>query len=660
MLPTLPSLALLLASLAALRDQEAPPPAPAATSIAPAAASSVTDGYRASAALNAAVRAIAAANPSVATLEVIGKSGRGTDILALTLRGSGSGQRPAMLVVGGLDGAHLASAETAVRVAERLAAKPEALANATVYVIACANPDALDASLAVPTAIRLTSRPVDDDRDGAIDEDGPKDLDGDGVITSMRVKNPKPPYQATLVPDAKVPALMKAPDAAKGELPLYAVFVEGVDADADGRIAEDGPGGVDLNRNFPHRYPEFAPDAGPHQISEPESKALADFVIAKPDILAAIVYGRHDTLVQFPDTRDMDSTGRTPLVYNQADHATYQELAKLYKETTGQSRATTSDPAGSFWLWLANHRGVLTVASSVWGRPDLPKPPEPPPPPPAPPPAPPAPANAEHAPEADAPRGRGPFQPEPQAAQGAPVAPAAPATQAPGQTPPGDAPRGPRGGGRGGRGGRPGGGGGPAGAPASPAPSDAKPADEESAAWLEWIKSVRNGAGFVEWHEVEHPLFGTVEVGGFHPLVRTAPPAADLDVLAEKQAAFVVAVLERFPKIVVEPITVTTIADGVYRIETAVANVGRLPTSTRMGRTTEKVDMVIARVSTPVERVLSGQRVRKIDGLDPGQRETLAWIVQAPKDETVDLTVAWGANASTNVSIRDGKVVPNG
>jgi hypothetical protein len=486
MLPTIHSLALLAASFAVAPDPDDPPqPAAATPSVAPAVPApqtSLTDGYRTSAALNAAVRAIAAANPSIATLEVIGTSGRGADILALTLKGTGAAQRPAMLLVGGVDGAHLASAETAVRVAERLAAKPDALANATVYVIACANPDALDASLAPPSAIRLTSRPVDDDRDGATDEDGPKDLDGDGVITSMRVKNPKPPYQASLVPDAKVPALMKGPDAAKGELPTYAVFVEGIDADGDGRLAEDGPGGVDLNKNFPHRYPEFAPDAGPHQISEPESKALADFVIARPDIVAAIVYGRHDTLVQFPDTRDMDVTGRTPLVYHQADHATYQELGKLYKETTGQSRATTSDPAGSFWLWLANHRGVLTVASSVWGRPDVPKPPETPPAPPAA--AAPA-ASAEPAAEPDAPRGRGPFQPEPQAAQGAP---AAPATQAPGQTPPGDAPRGPRGGGRGGRGGRPGGGG-PAGAPASPASADAKPADEESAAWLEWIRT---------------------------------------------------------------------------------------------------------------------------------------------------------------------------
>ncbi len=77
------------------------------------------------------------------------------------------------------------------------------------------------------------------------------------------------------------------------------------DDDNDGRVDEDGPGGVDLNRNFQHDYPYFEADAGPHMVSETESRALMDFMLAHRNIGAILTYGHSDNLVIPPD-----ATGR--------------------------------------------------------------------------------------------------------------------------------------------------------------------------------------------------------------------------------------------------------------------------------------------------------------------------------------------------------------
>ena len=45
---------------------------------------------------------------------------------------------------------------------------------------------------------------------------------------------------------------MRGPIAQKGEAGGWSVYWEGVDSDGDGFLNEDGVGGVELDRNFPH------------------------------------------------------------------------------------------------------------------------------------------------------------------------------------------------------------------------------------------------------------------------------------------------------------------------------------------------------------------------------------------------------------------------
>ncbi|MBL9118292.1 MAG: hypothetical protein JNL80_00065 [Phycisphaerae bacterium] len=665
----------------------------------------ILDGYRDHAALLTALRSLVGPNAQIVP---IGTSGEGRELLAIRLASGEAAGRPAILITAGLDGLHLAGAEVALRVANELlgadlaARRPDLLTKVTIWIVPCANPDALEATLKGPSAQRGTLRPTDDDRDGTADEDGPRDMDGDGVVVEMRVKNPPAPYIATLVSDSADNRLLKTPEtgvAAKPfEPPTYAVFSEGDDGDGDGRIAEDGRGEVDLNRNFPHRYPEFASDAGPHQLSEPESKALAEFVVAHPEIVAAITFGRHDSLVRVPDGRDNDATGRTPLVHGAGDIDLYQGIGKLYRDTTGQARSGSADHEGAFWLWLANHRGLLSVASTIWGRPDLPKPevpaaptdaaapapqpaaetpPSPPPPADAPPDIlrgwselnvslgmlhdpPEANPNAEPHDEDIHPAG---FQTVPtgQATQGGPAGAQGAPQGAPGAGgPPGGGRQGsfPGGAGGGGRGRRGGGGGGNFQPRGGPAPTQASAtSDAESGEWLAYSDRVRNGVGFIPWHEAVHPLFGVVEIGGFHPLFRLNPPAGELDALAAKQTAFLLELIDRLPSLVVVQPTVTTLGPGLYRIESSVTNAGRLPTMTTTGVMTRARAPVIARLSSDVERIVSGDRVRKLESIAPGARVSLEWIVRAADDETIEFTVGNGEYGITTYRIRQGAVV---
>ncbi len=310
-------------------------------------------------------------------VETIGTSRGGEPIHAITLcRAPADRALPAILLVGGLDGSQLASTAQVLAALEALAADESGLLDRVrVLAIPRANPDAREAALLGGLPRATNARRVDDDRDGASDEDGPRDLDGDGLVTSMRRVAP-PGRTATHVVDAADPRIVRRADRAKGEVATHEVFVEGLDADGDGRIAEDASGGVDLDRNFPHRYPEFASDAGPYPLSEPESLAIAKFVRAHPAIATAIVFGRHDTLAKFPDTKDRDFTGRTPMVYHADDHDLYREFAASWKESTGIEKSESADLAGSLVLWLADHRGIAAVAANGWSRPEAPPLPE--------------------------------------------------------------------------------------------------------------------------------------------------------------------------------------------------------------------------------------------------------------------------------------------
>ncbi len=344
-----------------------------------ATAANADDGYMDHAALQNAVNALASEYEQCG-VDVIGTSRQGRGLFRLTLSSNPNeaDKRPALLIVAGIDGRHLVGTETAVGVASRLLANHgDLLDDVTVYVIPRVNPDGAQSNLVAPNADQRGSmRGVDEDRDGEADEDGPDDLNGDGLITLMRRTDPPLDDNATHMTDPGAPRLLKKADSAEGERAIYSVYTEGLDNDNDGQLNEDGPGAIDLDRNFMHEWPEHALDAGPYQLSEPESRAVAKFVLEHRNIVSAIVYGRHDNLINVPDGKGKDISGRGPKALDPGDVALYKEIAKVFKELTGQERAPKQNSDGSFHSWLYAQRGIPTFATVVWGRPTPSKPPQ--------------------------------------------------------------------------------------------------------------------------------------------------------------------------------------------------------------------------------------------------------------------------------------------
>jgi hypothetical protein len=131
----------------------------------------------------------------------------------------------------------------------------------------------------------------------------------------MRVKDPA----GNWIPDPAEPRLMRRADPNKGEKGIYKIYTEGLDNDGDGEYNEDPPGGVELNRNFPHDFEYFIKATGRWPVSEQESKALVKFLVSKPNIAMVLNFSSENTFLNLQQSgrartpEDRPSRARVPV-----------------------------------------------------------------------------------------------------------------------------------------------------------------------------------------------------------------------------------------------------------------------------------------------------------------------------------------------------------
>jgi len=236
---------------------------------------------------------LAAAYPGLARVSSMGKDFKGYDIWVIEITNQKTGpasEKPAFYADGNIDADEPSSTEvvlyTAHRVLMRYGRDPDVtrlLDTTALYLAPIVNPYMADLYVSTPmTGIvsSINARPRDDDGDGRFDEDPPDDVNGDGRIVQMRVADPRGQFKR----HPGDPRLMvrRGPDE-PGE---WAVHSEGIDNDGDGAFNEDWIGGVDLNRNFPFDWqPEWIQEgSGAYPLSEPESRAIVEFIVAHPNI----------------------------------------------------------------------------------------------------------------------------------------------------------------------------------------------------------------------------------------------------------------------------------------------------------------------------------------------------------------------------------------
>ena len=238
---------------------------------------------------------------SLCTVRSLVKTAGGKDIWVVTIGTGDKEKKPGIAVFGGIEGNYIIGREVALGFAENLLKEStneevKKLFNSlTFYVFPDVSPDASEQFFGKVRYERtVNSRSTDDDRDFLTDEDPFEDLNNDGFITQIRVTDPTGTY---IESDDDKRILVPA-DLSKGQIGTYLVYTEGIDNDKDGKFNEDGEGGVNFNRNFSYNYQSFGQNAGLHPMSEPETKAIADFLFDHYNIYSVFAFGPQDNLGQ--------------------------------------------------------------------------------------------------------------------------------------------------------------------------------------------------------------------------------------------------------------------------------------------------------------------------------------------------------------------------
>jgi murein tripeptide amidase MpaA len=319
----------------------------------------------------------AEALPGLVQVSSIGKSHEGRDIWLVTVTNSVTGpaeDKPALWIDGNIHAAELTASTACLYFLHQLATGSDnpklrhLLDTRTVYICPRLNPDGAELALADrPRHIRSGTRayPFDEPHvDGLTVED----IDGDGRMLLMRIPDPHGPYKKC---DAD-PRLMVPREPGEFGGSYYRVMPEGSLKNWDGlqiKVNKDREG-LDLNRNFPAYWrQEFEQQgAGPYPTSEPEVRAMVDFITRHPNIGAAVSFHTHSGVILRPMGTQSDDD-MTP-----EDLWMFKRLSDIGAKLTGYPAISTfhdfkyhpKETITGTQDWVYEHLGALFWTVELW------------------------------------------------------------------------------------------------------------------------------------------------------------------------------------------------------------------------------------------------------------------------------------------------------
>jgi hypothetical protein len=635
------------------------------------------------------------AHPGEMKLIAIGKSAGGRTLWVARVAAAGGTDpdlRPAVFVGANIAGFHNAGTEAALDLLRGLVEAPagspaaKLLATTTFYVAPALNPDAHDGIFAKPRVRRGgNDMKIDHDVDGLMAEDPPDDLDGDGVITRMRI----PEAGGDWLADATDPRVLVKADAMEQRAGAYRVEIEGKDDDGDGQYNEDAADGIWPDKNFPHAFPYSTPEAGLWSSLAPETKAVMDFLLKRRNVALAVTYGPANNLLATPQSlggggdlgtqkfkvpprvakfmgleEDKEYTidevweyaQNLPFVRQNGitkdqlqqflgagaatkvaadDQAYLDKLAETYKERLKKAGLSADRPGaqygkGGFTPWLYYQYGAMALELDVWGVPKAEK--------------------------KAAPGGGDELTQDKVAAMSSDdfvalgedkVDAFFKANKVPAQfsakmaigavkggqiTPKGMVDRMKQMGAGGG------GGNGESGAGKDGKGGEAGAREREVLAWMD----ANVPGAFTPWAPATLPDGTKVEVGGLDPFVELNPPMAILKPAIAAHTETVLDLAAKLPRVEILSVHVTDLGDGVYRVKAVAGNRGYLASHTSQA--------VRAKVHLPVRMTLqTGQGVDLVDGYNFAVTERLEgttgtfageWLVKARPGAKIVVDVA--------------------
>lgn len=320
------------------------------------------------------------AYPRLARLYSIGQSYEERPLWCLEITNREKGdpaRKPGMFIDGNIHGNEVQTGEVVAYTAWYLCESFDSnervrflLDHFVFYLVPTTNPDGRDFWFYDPNTAnssRSGKKPLDNDRDGLVDEDGFDDLNGDGAINLMRIQDPNGRWKKH--PDYPDILMVRAKDDERGEYSLLGY--EGIDNDGDGEINEDGPGGYDPNRNWGFDWQPGYVQYGALEFpfSLPNTQAVAQFVIAHPNIVSMQCYhnnggmilrepGREGGEMQDSDARLMQSIaskGEAMIPFYRS-MVIYRDLYTVWGGETG---------------WFYGARGIYGYVNELWSDQNL-------------------------------------------------------------------------------------------------------------------------------------------------------------------------------------------------------------------------------------------------------------------------------------------------
>jgi len=298
----------------------------------------------------------------------LGPSYGGREIFAVQFGAAGDralSERTSVFLVGGLDGVSVSGSETVIRLVSKLLESAERLPPEMAFVaIPWANPDGLARWMETGCGGGRNDRPVDDDRDGRMDEDRADDVDGDGQVLEMLIEDGAGGWVHG--PDKRVLRPAKV-----GQAPRYVRTREGEDEDGDGLYNEDEAGGVVTDHNFPvdWRGPWSGVSSGALPMSEKSTRAIVDLARRRRCAVFLAFQGNHGWLASPGGLASAESFVQA------SDVEAYSFLLDTYRKGTKRTQvelptqriARGYERPGTAIDWFYRALGSMSAELAVWG-----------------------------------------------------------------------------------------------------------------------------------------------------------------------------------------------------------------------------------------------------------------------------------------------------
>jgi murein tripeptide amidase MpaA len=319
--------------------------------------------------------------PNLMQKNSIGKSHEGRPIWLLTLTNQSTGSdldKPAIWIDANIHATEITGTTSALYIVYHLLKDYGAneqitrqLDQSVFYIVPRVNPDGAEWAMATtPHYVRSGVRPYpwEEKDEGLVSQD----INGDGKILQMRFLDPNGDWKISSLD----PRMMekRAPDEVGGS--YYRLLPEGLVDDYDGFIIKMARPleGLDFNRNFPFQWRTEGEQqgAGPYPTSEPEIRALVDFIINHPNINIAITFHTFSRVILRPYSTKSDDDMNTD------DLWVFKKIGELGTKITGYRCVSTFHDfkyhpkevtTGAFDDWMYDHLGVFTYTIELWDLP---------------------------------------------------------------------------------------------------------------------------------------------------------------------------------------------------------------------------------------------------------------------------------------------------